>query len=132
MRDVLTRNITYRCGRQQFAFYKAARAAACSALPLLLSLFVSSLAAQSPCFGVAPAPAAAADCAAHNLPISTVAKLDPTHSYTVTELIDLAERSNPRTRIAWERARQRANELGVAKSAYFPILLFQAIGGDQK
>jgi len=44
----------------------------------------------------------------------------------------LAEHNNPRTRIAWEHAKQRANELGVEKSAYFPLLVFQAVGGDQR
>ena len=47
-------------------------------------------------------------------------------------MIDIGEHNNPRTRIAWERAKQRANELGVEKSAYFPVLVFEAIGGDQR
>ena len=64
--------------------------------------------------------------------MATVAQLDASHTYTLTELIDLAEQNNPRTRIAWERARQRANELGIAKSAYLPVIVFQAIGGDQR
>jgi len=64
--------------------------------------------------------------------VATVAQLDASHTYTLTELIDLAEENNPRTRIAWERARQRANELGIAKSAYLPVIVFQAIGGDQR
>ena len=88
--------------------------------------------AQMPCAGNADTPAAAANCAAHATPASTSAALDPNHTYTLTELIDLAEHNNPRTRIAWERAKQRANELGVAKSAYFPVLIFTAIGADQR
>jgi outer membrane protein len=75
---------------------------------------------------------AAADCAARTTPISTIAQLDPSRTYTVTELIDLAEHNNPRTRVAWERAKQRADELGAQRSAYFPILIFRAIGGDQR
>jgi outer membrane protein TolC len=47
-------------------------------------------------------------------------------------LIDLAERNNPRTRIAWERARQRADELGIARSAYYPVLAGEAAFGDQR
>jgi hypothetical protein len=35
--------------------------------------------------------------------VATVAQLDASHTYTLTELIDLAEQNNPRTRIAWER-----------------------------
>jgi len=61
-----------------------------------------------------------------------VAALDPNHTYTLTELIDLAEHNNPRTRIAWERAKQRADELGVERSAYFPVLIFQAIASDER
>ena len=90
------------------------------------------LRAQTGCAGNAASPAAAADCAAHSVPTASVAMLDPNHTYSVSELIDIAEHNNPRTRIAWERAKQRANELGVAKSAYFPLILFQAIGGDQR
>jgi len=110
----------------------ALRAAQWSSTLLLSATIASALHAQSPCAGRAPSPAAAADCAAHNTPIATVANLDPKHIYTLTELIDLAEHNNPRTRIAWERAKQRANALGVERSAYFPLLVFQAIGGDQR
>ena len=88
--------------------------------------------AQTSCAGIAPSPATAAYCAAHTIPVATVATLDPARTYTLAELIDLAEHNNPRTRIAWERAKQRADELGVEKSAYFPVLVFQAIGGDQR
>ncbi|ADW68585.1 TolC family protein [Granulicella tundricola] len=112
----------------------AARGAAAGlALPfLLLTLSTPALSAQAPCAGTAPSPAAAADCTARNTPVATVAPLDPNHTYSLTELIDLAEHNNPRTRIAWEQAKQRANALGVEKSAYFPLLVFQAIGGDQR
>jgi hypothetical protein len=58
--------------------------------------------------------------------------LDPTHTYSLAELIDLAERNNPRTRVAWERARQRTEELGVARSAYYPVLAGQAAFSDQR
>jgi outer membrane protein len=99
---------------------------------ILLLCSARLLRAQTGCAGTAAAPAAAADCAAHTLPGTSVASLDPQHSYSVSELIDIAEHNNPRTRIAWERAKQRASELGVAKSAYFPLLVFKAIGGDQR
>jgi len=101
-------------------------------LALLATLSSAMLYAQTGCVGIAKDPVAAANCAAHSVPVDSAAKLDPDHSYTVTELIDIAERSNPKTRIAWERAKQRANELGVAKSSYFPMLVFQAIGGEQR
>ena len=101
---------------------------ACSLLPIA-SL---ALRAQTSCAGNVGAPATAADCAAHSTPVASVATLDPNRNYSVGELIDIAEHNNPRTRIAWERAKQSANELGVAKSAYFPVILFRAIGGDQR
>ena len=87
---------------------------------------------QSQCSGIASTPGAAADCAASAVPVGKVAPLDPGHSYSLAELIDLAERNNPRTRIAWERARQFANELGIAKSAYYPILAGVAVFADQR
>ena len=96
----------------------------------LLSCFSSS--ARSQCTGIATTPQSAADCAAHAVPQGTVAPLDPTHTYSLAELIDLAERNNPRTRIAWERARQRADELGIAKSSYYPVLAGQAAFADQR
>lgn len=47
---------------------------------------------------------------------------DPEKVYTLLELIDLAESHNPDTRVSWERARQRAADLKIARSAYFPTL----------
>jgi outer membrane protein len=34
--------------------------------------------------------------------------VDPDHDYTLAELIDIAQRSNKQTRVAWEAARQAA------------------------
>jgi outer membrane protein TolC len=42
--------------------------------------------------------------------------------YTLAELVDLAERNNPETRVAWQRARVEAARAGVARSALFPTL----------
>jgi outer membrane protein TolC len=47
-------------------------------------------------------------------------------------LIDIAEHNNPRTRIVWERAKQKADELGIAKSAYYPVLAGVAAFSDQR
>jgi outer membrane protein TolC len=87
---------------------------------------------RAQCAGIASTPGAAADCAAHAIPVDTVATLDPAHPYTLAELIDIAEHNNPRTRIVWERAKQRANELGVARSAYYPVLAGVAAFSDQR
>ena len=48
--------------------------------------------------------------------------LDATHTYTLAELVDLAESHNPETRVAWESAKGRAQLLGIAKSALFPTV----------
>src|SRR4051812_46546083 len=34
--------------------------------------------------------------------------IDPDKAYELAELIDIAQRTNPETRVAWERARQAA------------------------
>jgi len=82
------------------------------------------------CAGIATTPSAAADCAAHSVPQDRVATIDPNHPYTLAELIDIAERNNPRTRILWEQAKQRADALGIEKSAYYPVLAGIAAFGD--
>jgi len=101
-----------------------------SALPLLWSTASSRVLGQ--CSGIATTAAAAADCAARAVAQDGVASIDPGHPYTLAELIDMAERNNPRTRILWERAKQRAEALGVEKSAYYPVLAGLAAFGDQR
>src|SRR5258705_13115697 len=48
--------------------------------------------------------------------------IDPTRTYGLAELIDIAQRSNPQTREAWERARQAALAVGLVESTYAPQL----------
>lgn len=48
--------------------------------------------------------------------------MDANHTYTLAELVDLAESHNPNTRVAWEGARARAESLGIAKSTLFPTI----------
>jgi len=57
--------------------------------------------------------------------------IDPQKRYQLTELIDLAQRLNPETRISWEAARQAAIGVGLVESEYFPVLALAAIGGYQ-
>jgi outer membrane protein TolC len=52
--------------------------------------------------------------------------------YDLAQLIDLAERTSPETRAAWEEARAAAAAIGLAEAAYLPQLSFQAIGGFQR
>jgi len=56
-------------------------------------------------------------------------EVDPNKVYDLPELIDIAQRSNPRTRVAWERARQAATAVGLSQSAYFPYLAASAGAG---
>jgi outer membrane protein len=53
----------------------------------------------------------------------------PKKSYGLAELIDLAERTNPQTRAAWEAARAAAAAEGLVESQYLPQLSFEALGG---
>jgi outer membrane protein TolC len=56
------------------------------------------------------------------------AEIDGQKEYELTELIDIAERSNPETKAAWEEARQAASVVGLTRSEYFPILALKASG----
>src|SRR6516225_4784455 len=57
------------------------------------------------------------------------ADIDPSHVYSLVELIDIAQRRNPATRVAWEQARQAAINVGIARAAYLPSLTASAVGG---
>jgi len=100
---------------------------------LILSLLLAfSARAVGQCAGKVSSPAAVADCAARETPREGSAILDPAHTYTLAELIDVAEHHNPGTRTIWERAKQKARELGLAKSAYYPELEGLAVFGDER
>ena len=51
--------------------------------------------------------------------------------YSLSELIDLAESSNPATRVAWNDARRAALAAGIAESTFLPNITASAIGGYQ-
>ncbi len=55
--------------------------------------------------------------------------INPRKVYGLAELIDIAERNNPDTRVAWERARQAAAGVGLSESAYYPYLAASAAAG---
>jgi outer membrane protein len=101
---------------------------------LLCSLLLAFSAARTlgQCAGNVSSPAAVADCAAREIPREGRATLDPVHPYTLAELIDVAEHHNPGTSTIWERAKQKARELGVAKAAYYPGLEGLAVFGDRR
>src|SRR5215471_14849677 len=55
--------------------------------------------------------------------------INPRKTYGLAELIDIAERNNPDTRVAWERARQAAAAVGLSESAYYPFIVASAAAG---
>ena len=57
--------------------------------------------------------------------------IDPSKRYELPELIDLAQRVNPETRVTWEAARRAALAVGLVESEYFPVLAISALGGYQ-
>ena len=101
---------------------------------VFLSLLLAFSAARAPgqCAGKVSSPAAVADCDGRETPREGAAIIDPVHPYTLAELIDIAEHHNPSTRTIWERAKQKARELGLAKAAYYPELDGLAVFGDHR
>ena len=52
---------------------------------------------------------------------------DSSKIYTLAELVDIAEKNNPETRVAWENAKARAADLGVAKSELYPTVAAEVL-----
>lgn len=52
--------------------------------------------------------------------------------YSLPQLIDIAQRENPSTQLAWNRARQAALAVGVAEATFLPMLSANVIGGWQR
>ena len=61
--------------------------------------------------------------------LPSAADVDPSHVYSLVELIDIAQSRNPATRVAWEQARQAAINVGIARSAYLPALTASVLAG---
>jgi outer membrane protein len=85
---------------------------------------------------VSPAPSApwrSPDLLAYTKTLKSVepSVVDPQKRYELAELIDLAQRLNPETRVAWEHARQAAIAVGLVQSEYYPVLSLAALGGYQ-
>jgi outer membrane protein len=123
-------------GTAQIALATAAHTNRGAAVPfavfLSLLLAFSGVRAMGQCAGKVSSPAAVADCAARETSREGAAILDPVHPYTLAELIDVAEHHNPSTRTIWERAKQKARELGLAKAVYYPELDGLAAFGDER
>ena len=58
-------------------------------------------------------------------------ELTSDHEYTLTELIDVAERESPQTRVAWQRARNAAIGAGMVESTYLPVITANVLGAYQ-
>jgi outer membrane protein TolC len=100
---------------------------------LLLVLWQSgtpSIAAQ--CAATVAGVADAAACTEHRTAASARLDVDPARAYALDELIDIAESNNPRTRVAWEQAKQAAARVGRSRSAYYPQLAGAALFGNSK
>src|SRR5215471_7830476 len=54
--------------------------------------------------------------------------IDPEKEYELVQLIDLAERVNPETKVAWAMAKEAAAAVGLAQSEYYPVLTLKAAG----
>jgi len=93
-------------------------------------LCAPSAAAQ--CVGTISDLSTAATCTTERPAPKALATIDPRRPYRLEELIDIAESNNPRTRIAWERAKQAAEVVGIARSEYFPRLAGTALFGNAR
>ncbi|WP_454915940.1 TolC family protein [Xanthobacter sediminis] len=60
------------------------------------------------------------------------AGIDPDRNYRLPELIDIAQRNNPATRAAWQRARETALAVGMVEATYLPLITANVIGGRQQ
>jgi len=99
---------------------------------LLISCSFCSDSALAQCAGVVSTPGAISACATRTIPTAKLATIDSHYQYSLAELIDIGEQNNPRTWIAWERAKQKANLLGIEKSAYYPLLVGIGTVADQR
>ena len=78
-----------------------------------------------------PIPAAEAE-SPHPAATETKGAIEPGRKYDLPALIDLAERNNPETREAWEKARQAALGVGLTEATYLPQVTAEVIGGFQR
>jgi len=99
---------------------------------VLLLLCLARERASAQCEGPITSLEIAARCTAQTSVPTFKMQIDPTKLYGLEELIDVAESNSPRTRIAWETAKQAADRLGIARSDYFPHLAALALSGDQR
>jgi len=76
-------------------------------------------------------PAVADDAAEEPPARGNTVPIEHDRSYDLAALIDLAQRNNPETQEAWERARQAALAVGLAETAYVPQIAAEILAGYQ-
>ena len=84
------------------------------------------------CSGIVSSPSEASSCASYGISDVKVTTIDSHHQYSLGVLIDIGERNNPKARVAWERAKQSANQLGIERSEYYPLLAGIALFSDRR
>ncbi len=52
--------------------------------------------------------------------------------YTLADLINLAEQHNPQTRYAWQQAKARAAQLGIARAEWYPTIAALAVASTAR
>ncbi|SCB97034.1 TolC family protein [Kosakonia oryziphila] len=68
----------------------------------------------------------------HTLEQMPIPVFNPQHAYELAELIDIAEKLNPDTRIAWEQSKQAALAAGITEATLLPLLSATVVGGYQR
>jgi outer membrane protein len=77
-------------------------------------------------------PKDAARCIGSVRPNAPIPVLDPKHTYTLAELIDITEMASPEGRIAWATAKRALERTGIDRALYLPILSFVAQGSEAR
>jgi outer membrane protein TolC len=70
-----------------------------------------------------------ADLQNRHLEIGSNADVNPHKAYELPDLIDLAQRLNPETKISWQRAKEALAAVGLEEVTYYPLLSAAAASG---
>jgi outer membrane protein len=70
-----------------------------------------------------------ADLQSRHLEVGSNAEVDPHKVYELPDLIDLAQRLNPETKISWQRAKQALAAVGLKEVTFYPLLSAAAASG---
>jgi outer membrane protein TolC len=70
-----------------------------------------------------------ADLQNRHLEIGNDAEVNPHKVYELPDLIDLAQRLNPETKISWQRAKEALAAIGLKEVTYYPLLSAAAAAG---